>query len=46
MTNTVTKRKVRMSCPRADSVDASIAFTAVSDKARDMDENTSGNKET
>ena len=46
MTNTVTKRNVRMSCPRADSVDASMALTTVSDTARDMDESTSGNRDT
>jgi len=46
MTNTVTKRNVRMSCPRADNVDASMALTTVSDTAREMDESTSGNRET
>jgi len=45
ITNTVTKRKVRISCPRADSVEASIAFTTESVKERGIEVNASGNKD-
>lgn len=51
MTRTVTKRNVRMSCPRADSVDASMALIYVSDaadasdKESEMDDRKSGSND-
>jgi len=46
MTRTVTKRKVRMSCPSAASVDASIALTTLSDRASVVDDSASGSRDT
>ena len=52
MTRTVTNKNVRMSCPRADSVDASMALIYVSadaadasDKESEMDDRKSGNND-